>query len=230
MRFGRISPARRRSIATWPSTATTTSLRGDLRLRRRAGEQDRLAHRLAQRRDPQVVLELGERLREGLGDGAGAVDGPAGHAADLGRDRARLQQPQRAVVVDRPLDVLRAAEDRGDRARRAPTRRRRSASASCGPSLAVELEDLAVAARARSGSRRPRRSRAARGRRAPRRRRGGRCARSTGSMPNRTPPKAGSISGWTSTAIGWSGAPARVPGGEHRLDRGDERVEVRGCR
>jgi hypothetical protein len=31
----------------------------------------------------------------------------------------------------------------------------------------------------------------------------------TGSQPNITPPYAGSINGWTSTAMGWSAAPAR---------------------
>ena len=31
----------------------------------------------------------------------------------------------------------------------------------------------------------------------------------TGSIPNMTPPDVGSIKGWTSTAIGWSLAPAR---------------------
>ena len=73
-RFGTISPARRRSMATWPSTATTTSLALDLGRRGGAGQQHRLAHRLAQRRDPEVVLELGQRLGERLGHRARAVD------------------------------------------------------------------------------------------------------------------------------------------------------------
>ena len=49
--------------------------------------------------------------------GPGPVDGALRDAADLGRDGARLQQPQLALLGDRPLDVLRAAEDLGDRLR-----------------------------------------------------------------------------------------------------------------
>ena len=67
--------------------------------------------RAPQRRDPQVLLEAGERIRERLGDRAGAEHGTLGHARRRRGDRTRLQQPQRAVVVDRPLDVLRPAED-----------------------------------------------------------------------------------------------------------------------
>ena len=64
-----------------------------------------------------------ERLGEGLGDRAGAVDRAGGHAADLGGDRAGLEQPQLAVGADGPLDVLGAAEHRRRPARRASTSR-----------------------------------------------------------------------------------------------------------
>jgi hypothetical protein len=81
---------------------------------RHAGEQHRMAHGVAQRRDPEVVLQLGQRLRERLGHGARPVDRAAGHAADHGRDRAGLEQPELVVGGDGPLDVLRPAEGAGD--------------------------------------------------------------------------------------------------------------------
>ena len=88
-----------------------TSLAADLLGRREAGEQDRLPDRVAQRRDPQVVLELGQRLGEGLGHRTRAVHRTDGDATDLGGDRTGLQEPEVPVDPDRPLDVLRTAED-----------------------------------------------------------------------------------------------------------------------
>ena len=174
----------------------------------RAGQHHRFAHRLAQRGHPEVGLELGERLREGLGDRTGAVDRPARHAPDLGGDRAGLQQPQLLVGGDRPLDVLRPAEHRGDLVE-SSTSRRRSAGSSGGPSLASNSSDLGV--RRSSTYREPSTSPLTSGSGPPRTalttRRSVRPV--TGSMPNITPPYAGSMSGWTSTAIGWSAAPAR---------------------
>ena len=80
----------------------------------RAGQHDGFAHGIAQRRDPEVVLQLGQREGERLGDRAGAVDRTARHAADLRGDRARLQQPHSGVGVDRPLDVLGPSVHVGD--------------------------------------------------------------------------------------------------------------------
>ena len=82
--------------------------------RRDAGEQHRLPDRVAQRRDPEVVLQLGERLRERLGDRPGAVDRALRYAADLGGHRTGLEEPEVPVGGDRPLDVLRTAERVGD--------------------------------------------------------------------------------------------------------------------
>ena len=87
---------------------------GHVRLGGRARQHHRFAHRLAERGNPQIDLELGERRGEGLGDRTRAVDRPARNPADLGGDRARLQQPHLLVVGDRPLDVLRPAEHGGD--------------------------------------------------------------------------------------------------------------------
>ena len=76
-----------------------------------AGDGERLAEPVAERRDPQVLLERAERQPERLGDRARAEHGAdgAGLVADR-RDRPALQQHEVTVVVDRPLDVLRAAE------------------------------------------------------------------------------------------------------------------------
>jgi hypothetical protein len=86
----------------------------DLGACRCAGEQDRFAYRFTEGRNPEVVLEFGERLGERLSDRSGAVDRPARHTQHPSRDWSRLQQPQLAVVADRPLDVLRGAEHAGD--------------------------------------------------------------------------------------------------------------------
>ena len=48
----------------------------------------------------------------------------------------------------------------------------------------------------------------------------------TGSTPNNTPPYRGSINGCTSTAMGDPATPACTSRVEHRLHRGDERVEA----
>jgi hypothetical protein len=56
-----------------------------------ARQQYRFADRLPERRHPQVALELGQWLGKRLGDRSRPVHGPAGHAADLGGDRSRLQ-------------------------------------------------------------------------------------------------------------------------------------------
>ena len=64
---------------------------GKLRWSRRPGQHHRLPYRVTKRWDPQILLELGQRLREGLGDGTRAVDGSARNTADVGRHRARLQ-------------------------------------------------------------------------------------------------------------------------------------------
>ena len=85
--------------------------------RGRARQHDRFSDRFPERRYPQIVLELRERVGKGLGDRTGAVDRPARDAADLGRDRARLQQPHPLVRGDRPLDVLWSAEHGGGRGR-----------------------------------------------------------------------------------------------------------------
>ena len=122
----------------------------------------------------------------------------------------RLQQPHLRVGVDRPLDVLRPAVDGGDLGGQLDEPPEVAAGSSLRAVVGGEVEDLGCSTgRARTGSRRPRRSPAARGRRvtALTTRRSVRPV--TGSMPNITPPYAGSISGWTSTAIGWSAAPAR---------------------
>ena len=119
--------------------------RRSLRLRRRSRERHRLADGVAEWRDPEIVLELHEGLGEGLRDGPGTVDRPARRTPYLGGDRPRLEQPHRAVVRDRPLDVLRSAEDRGDRLADSSTRRRRSARVNCGPSFASNSSTLASA-------------------------------------------------------------------------------------
>ena len=111
VRRGVMSPARRRSMPTWPCTDTTTSDAGDVATGDGAGEQDRLAHRIAEGRHPQVVLELGQRLGKGLGDWSRPVDRSSGSTTELGGDGSRLQEEQAVLVVDRPLDVLGRAED-----------------------------------------------------------------------------------------------------------------------
>ena len=93
-------------MATCPSTAMTTWLASTSAAGRAAGEQDRLTHRVAQGRNPEVVLEFGERLGKGLGDRPGTVDRTNRDAPYLGGDRPRLQQPQRSVRADRPFDIL----------------------------------------------------------------------------------------------------------------------------
>ena len=77
----------------------------------------RLAHGVVQRRNPEVVLQLGERLGERLRDGPGAIDRSDGHASDLGRHRARLQEHEPAVVLDGPLHVLGTVEHARHRVR-----------------------------------------------------------------------------------------------------------------
>jgi hypothetical protein len=57
------------------------------------------------------VLELGQRLGEGLGHRARSVDRPDRYAARLRGDGSALQQPELPAAIDRPLDVLRAAEE-----------------------------------------------------------------------------------------------------------------------
>ena len=115
--------------------------RVDLGACRRAREQHRLAHRFAQRRHPEVVLELGERLGKRLRDRSGTVDRPARHAADLGGDRPRLQQPHVAVV------------------RRSPTRRPAARRRRARPSR-DERDQPPEMRRARAAGRRSRRTRA----------------------------------------------------------------------
>ena len=208
-RFGLISPASRRSMATCPSTQTTTSLASTSAWVAAPGQDHGLAHGFPKRGDPEVVLQLGERRRERLRDRTRTVDRTAGHAPDLGGDRARLEQPQLLVVGDGPLDVLRAAEDRGDLRRTAPRAGGGRPSPSRGPSLASNSRTFTLDASSTylepstspltSGSGPPRTAvttlRSVRP--------------DTGSIPNITPPNRGSISGWTRTAIGWSAAPAR---------------------
>ena len=87
----------------------------DLSASRRAREHHGLAEGLAKRRDPEVVLELGERLGKRLRDRPGAEDRSARYPGKRGGDGSRLEQPQRAVLRDCPLDVLWAAEHHGDR-------------------------------------------------------------------------------------------------------------------
>ena len=70
--------------------------------RRHAGEQHRLPDRVAQRRDPEVVLELCERLRERLGDRTGAVDraacGTPRISVVTGRDWRSQRWPSMAIA------------------------------------------------------------------------------------------------------------------------------------
>ena len=74
--------------------------------RRRAGQRERLAEAVTQRVQPQVLFQCRQGVGERLGDGAGPEDrAPRRRQC---RDRASLQQVQRAVVVDGPFDVLRA--------------------------------------------------------------------------------------------------------------------------
>ena len=72
--FGWISPASLRSMATCPWTTTTTSVLREVGRRGRARQQHRLLDGLAQRRGPEVALQLGQRLREGLGHRPRPVD------------------------------------------------------------------------------------------------------------------------------------------------------------
>ena len=108
-----------------------------------AGQRHRLADGVAQRRHPQVALELGERLGERLGHRPRPVHRAAGHAPHLGGDGAGLQQPQVAVVRDGPLDVLRAAEGLGHVARQL-RERPEVRPLELGPVVGVELEDSGV--------------------------------------------------------------------------------------
>ena len=150
--FGWISPASRRSMATWPSTQTTTSLASTSAWVTSPGQDHGFADRFPQRRDPEVVLELGERGRERLGHRARTEIGPRA-PPDLGRHGARPEGATRAVG-DGPLDVLRAAVDGvglgGERHEPAEV---------CLPSRAVvggELERFRGSARrARTSTRRP---------------------------------------------------------------------------
>ena len=199
---------------------------GHLRLGGRAGQDHRFAHRFAERGDPEVGLEFGEGRGEGLGDRARAVDRPARNAADLGGDRARLQQPQLLVGGDRPLDVLRPAEHR-----RRPWPTARRAAAGRPPPAAGRRWRRTRATLAFDGSstyREPSTSPLTSGSGPPRTalttRRSVRPV--TGSMPNITPPYAGSISGWTSTAIGCSAAPARFRESSTAVTAVDEGVEA----
>ena len=125
-------PSRSRSTATRPPTVTTT---GELRSRRAdaaPASAQRLAQAVAQRRDPEVLLERAQRSGERLGHRARArTPGPPARAVAERRDRPALEQHQPAVGVDGPLDVLRTAERRaGVRARpREPAAQRRGRSA-----------------------------------------------------------------------------------------------------
>ena len=213
-------------MATWPSTATTTSLASTSRGCRRAREQDRLAHRFAERRHPEVVLELGERLGKRLRDRARAVDRPARHTADLGGDGPRLQQPQRSVVGDRPLDVLRPAEDPRDLDARARRAAGSAARLELGAVVRVELEHLAVGRSStyREPSTSPLTSGSGPPCTAVTTRRSLRPV--TGSMPNMTPPKRRldqRLHEHRDRAVRRAGTVARR---EHLLDRGGERVEA----
>ena len=142
-RAGSPRPARR-SIATCPSTDTTTSLASTSAWVAEPAEQHRRAHRLAQRRHPQVALQLGEWFGERLGDRPRAVDRTARHAPHVGGDRSGLQQPEAVVVADRPTrrpGAGRTRRRRGRPARPAGPGRRGQTRAVVG----VVLEDVGVA-------------------------------------------------------------------------------------
>jgi hypothetical protein len=79
-----------------------------------AGQDDRLSHGPAQRRQPEVLLQPGQGRRERLRHRAGAEHGARRDAGQLDRDRPALQQPQAALRVDRPLHVLGAAVELRD--------------------------------------------------------------------------------------------------------------------
>ena len=195
------TPRAARSAAAMPSTATTSGLRSSASAGVDAGEAQRLAQAVAQRVEPEVLLE---RRRAGRGTtrrpGRARTRCPSvGGSVVIGRACRRMQ---RAVGVDGPLDVLRAAEGARRRRRRAGPggaarrpagagRRRRSSATSrtrprrsstaVHPSTSPETSwsgPPATAATTRR-SRRP----------------------VTGSAPNSTPPHGASSIGCTSTAI-----------------------------
>ena len=130
---------------------------GDVRRRRRPGQHHGAAHGVAQRRHPQMALELGQREREGLGDRTRAVDRPARDAGDLGRDgrdcsshsaRRRRSPTRRPAARRRPSPPWPTARtDRAGRPCRAAGRRWRRNRGPC-----------RWPRRARTGCRRPRRS------------------------------------------------------------------------
>ena len=91
-----------------PSTVTTIGLRSSRPAGRGAGEAERLAESVAQRVEPEVLLEGGEGVGERLGDRARPEDDAAPLAASVVIGRA-WRSIGSTGVVERPLDVLRAA-------------------------------------------------------------------------------------------------------------------------
>ena len=124
------TPSTARSAAAMPSTAITTGLRRRARAGVRARQREGMAQTVAERIEPEVLLERRQCVGERLGDGARPEHRARGRRQ--GCDRTCLQQVQLARAIDGPLDVLRAAvgavgpageaselaEDRHGRARR----------------------------------------------------------------------------------------------------------------
>ena len=190
---GRSRHVRRRTM--------TTSLACQLRGSRAAREQHRLAHCVTQRRNPEVVLQLGQRFGERLGDGAWAhrrdpTERPGSRSSPAGTAAATAPHPYR-----RPTRRPAATRTLPRPATREPTA---AAARPWGATAPVTCPSAAVCRRVSSTKRDPSTSPLTNGSGPPTTaettRRSLRPV--TGSTPNRTPPNAGSINGCTSTAIG----------------------------
>ncbi len=114
--------------------------------RRRTAEQaQRVTQAVAQRIQPEVFLERRQGVGERLGQRPGTVERTARRAVQRG-DRARLQQAHGAAVVDRPLDVLRAA---GESLQAHRHRRERPEVAIVGPVATGRLDAATLAGQRR---------------------------------------------------------------------------------
>ena len=107
-------PGRRRAdrveVDRHPAADRRDELRArEARRRHRAGQAQRPHHAVAQRIQPEVALEHGERVGKRLRERAGPPR-RSGRRARRRRDRPTLEEHETAAVVDRPLDVLRGAE------------------------------------------------------------------------------------------------------------------------
>ena len=99
------APSRTRSTAGRPPTLITSGARSQPTGGCAAEQPQGVAQAVAQRRQPEVLLQRRQRVRERLGQRTGAVERTVDRPVQ-GGDRPRLQEPRRAAVVDRPLDVL----------------------------------------------------------------------------------------------------------------------------